>query len=150
MELAVFIGVQGAGKSTFHYQHFLNTHVRISLDLLRTRHREARFFALCLETQQRAVIDNTNPTRADRQRYLVPALAAKYRCVAYYFRCPVEVALLQNAGRLGKARVPDRAILSTAAKLEPPDWSEGFAEIFDVVPDDRGALFATKVKHGER
>jgi predicted kinase len=42
MEAVVFIGIQASGKTTFYQQRFFATHVRISLDLLRTRERETR------------------------------------------------------------------------------------------------------------
>ncbi len=41
MELLLFIGGQASGKSTFYHQRFRDTHLRINLDMLRTRHREA-------------------------------------------------------------------------------------------------------------
>ena len=40
MEAIVFIGLQASGKSSFYKERFFSTHVRISLDLLRTRNRE--------------------------------------------------------------------------------------------------------------
>ena len=49
MQAVIFIGIQATGKTTFYVQHFLNTHLRISLDVLRTRHREARFLETCLQ-----------------------------------------------------------------------------------------------------
>ena len=63
MEAVVFVGLQGSGKSSFFKERFFSTHVRISLDLLKTRHREQRFLEACLSTEQRFVIDNTNPPR---------------------------------------------------------------------------------------
>ncbi len=38
MEAVVFCGIQGSGKTSFYRERLLATHVRISLDLLRTRH----------------------------------------------------------------------------------------------------------------
>ena len=38
-----------------------------------TRAREAAFLRLCLETRMPFVVDNTNPTAADRARYVAPA-----------------------------------------------------------------------------
>ena len=40
MELIIFIGLQAAGKSTFYKKNFSDIHIRINLDMLRTRHRE--------------------------------------------------------------------------------------------------------------
>jgi hypothetical protein len=39
MEAIIFIGVQATGKSSYFRDRFFGTHVRISLDLLKTRHR---------------------------------------------------------------------------------------------------------------
>ena len=41
MEAVVLCGVQGSGKTTLFRDRFLATHVRVSMDLLRTRAREA-------------------------------------------------------------------------------------------------------------
>ena len=70
MELIVFIGIQGTGKSSFYRERFHRTHVRVNLDMLRTRHREQLLFVACLEGKTPLVVDNTNVTRADRARYL--------------------------------------------------------------------------------
>ena len=48
------------------------------LDMLRTRNREAILVRACIEARQRFVVDNTNPTQADRARYVVPARAAGF------------------------------------------------------------------------
>ena len=52
------------------------------------------------------------------------------------FHVPTEVALARNAQREGKARVPDLAILGTAAKREEATWDEGFDRIIDVYDED--------------
>jgi predicted kinase len=83
MEAVVLCGIQGSGKTTLYRDRFLATHVRVALDLLRTRAREEAFVRLCLETQQPFVVDNTNPTAADRRRYVEPARAAGFRTIAY-------------------------------------------------------------------
>ncbi|QDU55829.1 hypothetical protein Pan181_20260 [Aeoliella mucimassa] len=41
MEVVVFIGLQASGKSTFYKQRFVDTHMRLNLDMLRTRYRDA-------------------------------------------------------------------------------------------------------------
>ena len=79
MQLIVFIGVQAAGKSTFFKQNFVDTHIRINLDMLKTRHREQILFQACLEAKQPLVIDNTNPTPNDHARYVLPAKAAHFK-----------------------------------------------------------------------
>ncbi len=107
MEAVIFIGVQGAGKSSYFREQFFSTHVRVSLDLLKTRHREGRFLDLCLETGQRFVIDNTNPTRGERSRYIVPAREAGFADDRIIPRFHLEGvgAGRKVAGEVGKRRV---------------------------------------------
>ncbi|MFO0914777.1 MAG: ATP-binding protein [Pirellulales bacterium] len=124
MEAVIFIGLQASGKSSFYKERFFATHVRISLDLLRTRHREWRLLNMCLETQQPFVVDNTNPTRDERAKYIEVAKSAKYSVIGYYFRSKAEECLARNRQR--QEQVPDVGILSTAKKLELPTWDEGF------------------------
>jgi len=80
-----------------------------------------------LETQQPFVIDNTNPSRADRTKYIEAAKNAQYSIVGYYFRSKVEDCLERNETRV--VRVPEVGILSTAKKLELPSMDEGFENL---------------------
>ena len=76
MEAIVLCGVQGSGKTTLYEDRFAGTHARVSLDVLRSREHEAELVEECLEAGRAFVVDNTNPTAADRQRYVEPARAA--------------------------------------------------------------------------
>jgi predicted kinase len=130
MDAIVLCGVQGSGKTTLYRDRFLATHVRVSMDLLRTRAREAAFLALCLQTRQPFVVDNTNPTPADRRRYVEPARAAGFRAIGYLVEVDPAVALARNAGRSGRERVPDRGVAGTAKRLIRPSPEEGFDELW--------------------
>jgi predicted kinase len=134
MEAVIFIGLPGSGKSSFYKERFFSTHVRISLDLLKTRHRERLFLDACLATEQRFVIDNTNPTRSDRSRFIEATKAARvqYAIIGYVFESTVEDCLRRNAEREEPERVPDVAVLSAAKKLERPSLDEGFDQLFSV------------------
>ena len=132
MEGIIFCGIQASGKSTYYSYHFLQTHLRISMDLLRTRHREKKFLDLCLQTGQRFVIDNTNPTAEERRRYIEPALAAKFRLTGYYFEISMGEAIRRNSSRHGKAQIPVAGIGGTRKRLEVPQLSEGFDRIYKV------------------
>ena len=72
-EAILLIGLQGSGKSTFYRERFFATHVRINLDMLRTRRREILLLDACLAGGTPFVVDNTNPTLAARARYLTLA-----------------------------------------------------------------------------
>jgi predicted kinase len=130
MEAVVLCGVQGSGKTTLYRDRFLDTHVRVAMDLLRTRAREAAFVALCLESAQRFVVDNTNPTPADRRRYVGPARAAGFRVIGYLVEVDRTLALARNAGRTGRARIPMAGVIGTDRRLLRPTPEEGFDELW--------------------
>lgn len=132
MEAIIFTGIPGSGKSSFYLDHFFATHVRISLDLLKTRARENRFLEACLQTGQKFVVDNTNPSREERTRYLKLSKPAGFSLIGYYFASPVNPCLQRNAAREPPARVPDVAILSAARRLQRPSLEEGFDQLFYV------------------
>lgn len=136
MEAVIFCGIQGTGKSTFFKERFFQTHVRISLDLLRTRHREKVFLTACLEFGQRFVVDNTNPTRAERAVYIQAARSKKFTVSGYYFSSRAEDAMVRNALRPSGERVPDIAVKGTLAKLERPSLEEGFNVLYHVAIGD--------------
>jgi len=135
MELVLFIGIPGSGKSTFYSRNFLNTHVRINRDMLRTETREKILIEACLRAKQPFVLDNTNVTREKRAAYIAQARATQFRVIGYFFDCPVDIALERNGQRVGKAKVPNVAIFSMAKKLEVPELGEGFEELFRVKND---------------
>ncbi len=120
------IGIQASGKSTFVRERFFDTHLRLSLDLVRTRHRERRLLDACLAVGQRVVVDNTNVRAAERARYVVAAQAAGFRVAGYAFVPDVRGALARNAARAGRARVPPAGLVGTYKRFEPPAWGEGF------------------------
>jgi predicted kinase len=132
MQLVVFCGIQTTGKSTFYQQRFFHSHVRLSLDLLRTRHREQRLLQVCLETQMRCVVDNTNPTRAERATYIAPARAAGFGVVGYFFQSVAAQALVRNLQRPVERQIPDKGIRATRNRLEIPSRAEGFDELYFV------------------
>jgi predicted kinase len=136
MQAVIFVGVQASGKSTFYQRQFFNSHVRISLDLLKTRHRESIFLSACLETQQRFVVDNTNVSISERARYVTLARQHEYELIGYYFESNAQAALERNAGRQGKQRIPDKGILGTFKRLEKPSFHEGFDRLFTVTIAD--------------
>ena len=132
MQAIIFIGIQASGKSTFYRQRFVDTHIRINLDMLKTRNRERILVNACIAAQQPFVVDNTNVTQADRARYIVPARAAGFRIVGYYFRSEIRDAIERNRQRHGKQMIPDKAIAGTYKRLELPRHDEGFDELYYV------------------
>lgn len=140
MEAVVFIGVQATGKSTFYQQRFADTHIRLNLDMLKTRHREQILLRACLEAKQSFVIDNTNVTREARAIYISQAKAAGFSVIGYYFKSALQFAIERNNQRSGKAQIPVRGIVATHRKLELPGYEEGFDQLFYVGIGDNGAF----------
>jgi predicted kinase len=130
MEAVILCGVQGAGKTTLYRDRFVETHVRVAMDLLRSRAREEAFVRLCLQERQRFVVDATNPTPTDRRRYLEPAREAAFRVVGYLVEVPDAEALARNAARAGPLRVTAAALVGTGRRLVRPTPEEGFDELW--------------------
>jgi len=138
MEAILFVGIQAAGKSTFYARGFFKTHIRLNLDMLHTRHREAILLNACLEAKQPFVIDNTNPTIIDWARYVIPASAYHFRVIGYYFQTSVQAALRRNVNRSAGERIPDKGLLGTYKRLQVPTLKEGFDQLFYVHLTDAG------------
>ena len=130
MEAVIFIGIQGAGKSSFYKERFFQTHVRINLDMLQTRRRERLLLRACIEAQQPFVVDNTNATIAARAKYIELAKPAGFRLVGYFFPASIADALRRNSARSGRERVPDKGVWGTFKRLEPPRRAEGFDALY--------------------
>ena len=145
MEAVIFCGIQAAGKTTFYLQRFFTTHVRISLDLVRTRARERILIDACLSARQPFVVDNTNVRREDRATYIAAARQKGFRVVCYYFATDPKTAHARNRQREGKAVIPAGGLFGTHKRLEPPTPGEGFDALFRVEIADGGAFTVTPV-----
>ena len=135
MEAVIFIGIPGSGKSTFFLERFFTTHVRINLDMLKTRHREMIIISACIEAKQSFVVDNTNITVAERARYIPMARQAGFRVVGYYFQSSLAESLQRNQQRSGKALIPRKGVIARYHQLELPKFSEGFDALYSVQID---------------
>lgn len=130
--IVILIGLQGSGKSTFYKMYLAEDFVRVNLDTLKTRYQEKLLIEECILNGSNFAIDNTNPTRLDRERYIKPAKEAGYRVVGYFLESKIKDCMQRNALREGKARVPEKAIAATSNKLEIPSYEEGFDELYFV------------------
>ena len=130
----IMIGIQGSGKSEFCRQHLPEV-VRVNLDTLKTRNNEKRLIAECHEKGSCYVVDNTNPSREDRARYIIPARDAGYHVIGYFMQSRLQECIARNNLREGRERIPAKAIAMTSNRLELPSRAEGFDELFFVSND---------------
>ena len=134
--LYIMIGIQGSGKSEFCRQYLPDIH-RVNLDTLKTRNNEKRAISECFEKNQDFVVDNTNPTREDRERYIGPAKVQGYRVIGYFMQSRLQECIARNNLREGKERIPAKAIAMTSNRLELPNRAEGFDELYFVENDGK-------------
>lgn len=147
MEAVIFIGGQASGKSTFYARTFSGTHVRINLDMLKTRHRESTLLKTCIDMNQPFVVDNTNPTSEDRTKYIEAAKAAGFVIKAYYFQSKIDELLRRNESRPETQRIPDAGIRGTHRKIELPSYEEGIDELYYVQIDEDGGFIVDEWKN---
>ena len=126
------VGLQGAGKSTWVADH-LPGHTVVSKDHWpRARHREARqrrVVAGLLAEGAAVVVDNTNPSPAERAPLVELARAAGVPVRAVFLDVPLAVCQHRNDRRTGPARVPPVGLFAAAARLVPPTTAEGFDRV---------------------
>ncbi len=134
------MGIPASGKSTFCKERLFDTHVRINLDMLKTRHREKLLFQACLAAKQPFVVDNTNASPGERERFITPAREAGFKIIGYYFSSSVQDSLVLNRQRSGKARIHDNGILGIAGRLKLPKITEGFDELWYVRMNVNGSF----------
>jgi len=116
-ELVIFVGLPGAGKSTYYAAHFAQTHMQVSKDLMpnarRRDDKQTLAIGKALEEGKNVVIDNTNPSSDIRAPLIALGKRHNARIIACYFECSVRAAIVRNRQRQGKGRVPDVAIFTT-------------------------------------
>lgn len=139
MRAAIFIGLQASGKSSFYekvmaplgYEH-------VSMDLLHNRNKEEALILECVRQDRNVAIDNTNPTRQERERYLSILRDAGCPVDCYFFKSVVRDCVERNRQR-GET-VPAKAIAATSNKLEMPSLAEGYARMYFVQMDGKGGF----------
>ena len=108
LELVLFVGLQGAGKSSFYRERFADTHLHLSKDTWpHARRREERLRRLLREALSEGrsiVVDNMNLSRPDREPLLKIGHEAGAFNVGFVFEPDFAACFARNAGREGRAR----------------------------------------------
>ena len=135
-ELAVFVGLQASGKTSFYRSRLAATHVLVSKDLMpNVRDRERRQRELvqrALVAGRSVAVDNTNASAESRAALIAIGHEHGARVVGYAFESEIAACLARNAAREGRARVAAVALHVTRHRLQWPSLAEGFDALFRV------------------
>lgn len=127
--MIIMIGIPASGKSTFVARH-LQDFSRINLDNLRTREREDAMLHALFVSEEDIVVDNTNVSPEERDKYFKLADKNGYMVVGLFMESDLNDCLNRNALREGDARIPDKGVETRAKALVVPTKEEPFDHLF--------------------
>ncbi|XP_014773495.1 uncharacterized protein F21D5.5 isoform X1 [Octopus bimaculoides] len=135
-ELILLVGYPAGGKTTFVKTHLEPAHyVHINRDILGNW---KKCVALCrqnLENGKSVVVDNTNPDKESRKRYIDVAKQLSIPCRCFHFAVSLNHARHNEKYRvmISKSKpVADMVMHAYRKHLEVPTISEGFLEILSI------------------
>ncbi|XP_061197513.1 bifunctional polynucleotide phosphatase/kinase-like [Saccostrea echinata] len=136
-EVVVLVGFPACGKSFFSKTYMIpKGYVHVNRDTLGTWKKCVDMCAKSLREGQSVVIDNTNPDKETRQRYINCAKTAKVPCRCFLFTATITQARHNERYRemIDKSHQPinDMIMNTFKSKLKIPELSEGFKEIVRV------------------
>jgi len=144
VEVAILIGLQASGKTTFCGQALAADHVVVSKDAFRrSRNRQRRQLRLindALAQGHSVAVDNTNPSPQEWQPLIEAAHGHGAAAVGYWFPPDLIAAQERNAARDARARVPDVGLYATLKRLQAPRRSDGFDRLYQVAVDGIGGF----------
>ena len=150
VEVAVLIGLQASGKTTFCRRHLAQTHVHVSKDdfpnARNRQRRQLRLIADALSAGHDVAVDNTNPSSAEWTPLIEMARAHGASVIGYWFPPDLAESVARNAARPPKTRVPDVGMYATLKALRRPARADGFDQLWMVRPDGDGDFTATEIK----
>ncbi|MEU3862781.1 AAA family ATPase [Streptomyces sp. NPDC028722] len=144
-DVAVLVGLQASGKSTFYARCLSDRYELVSKDLFprkarNKQGRQMRLLAAHLAAGRAVAVDNTNPSPQEWAPLVELAHAHGATATAYWFPPDVTGALRRNAAREDRDRVPDVGVLATLKKLRRPSPADGFDAVHQVRFDGRGGF----------
>ncbi|KAI9852879.1 MAG: hypothetical protein M1838_004438 [Thelocarpon superellum] len=143
LEIVLFCGSPGAGKSTF-YREYLKPHgyERVNQDTLKTRDKCLAAASDHLSNGKSVAVDNTNADVDVRAKWVGLAHDFKVPIRCIYFTAPPLVCQHNDAVRAlngprmnpeSRTMLPSAAFRNYLSRFQPPKLEEGFEEIIPVV-----------------
>ena len=142
--VAVLVGLQASGKTTFCREVLGAGYVQVSKDHFpnarNRQRRQLRLVSEALAAGRDVVVDNTNPSPAEWQPLIGVAREGGARVVAYWFPPDLAGSMARNAARSGRSRVPEVGVMDTMGRLRRPGADDGFDAVLTVRLDGRGGF----------
>ena len=138
LEVIIFVGSPGSGKSTF-WKTYFSSYERVNNDTLKTPPKCLKACSEFLAQKKSVVIDNTNSTKHTRRSYLqlCSELDVPARCI--FFSADKKVCMHNNFMRKVNTfrkhlsgSVPAIALHIFFKNLEVPTREEGFEAVIEV------------------
>jgi predicted kinase len=144
VEVAIMIGLQASGKTTFCRQVLAADHAVVSKDAFpnarNRQRRQMRLISDALAEGRSVAVDNTNPSPQEWQPLIHAALEHGAQAVGYWFPPDLTATQERNAVREGRHRVPDVGLYTTLKRLRPPSLADGFDRLYLVSFDGAGGF----------
>jgi predicted kinase len=152
-DLHMMMGLQGSGKSTYRktiLEKTLRDYAVVSKDLMPDGKKEDRQRAMLDEAfraGKSVILDNTNVSREVRADAIQRAKKWGARVFLYFMDVDIKTCKERNAGRSGKACVPEHVIDNFNKRLEKPSYDEGFDHINIIEPLGKSAFSSTRMQN---
>lgn len=137
LEVIIMVGCPGSGKSFFCEKFLISKgYARVNRDKLGSWQKCVKVMEETLSTKKKVVIDNTNPNKEARKRYI--DVAKKYNVVCRCFLMKIDVPHAKHNNKFRELtdkshmKVSDIIINSYFKQFEEPTLEEGFKEIVEV------------------
>ncbi|WP_437023352.1 AAA family ATPase [Streptomyces sp. enrichment culture] len=143
--MAVLVGLQASGKSTFCEQVLAGRCAVVGKDRFPrgARHKQARQMRLveeALAAGRSVAVDNTNPSPEEWGPLVAAGRLYGAVVIAYWFPPDLAGSLRRNAARTGRDRVPEVGVRATLGRLRRPTREDGFDAVLDVRFDGHGGF----------
>ncbi|KAL3494656.1 polynucleotide kinase 3 phosphatase-domain-containing protein [Aspergillus germanicus] len=141
LELVIFCGSPGAGKSTFYWNYLEPLgYERVNQDILKSRPKCIKVAKEHLAAKRSVVVDNTNADQETRALWLDVAKEFKVPIRCVYFSATPAICKHNNAVRAAnktlnpesRTSLPGIAFGDFAKRFKQPTLSEGFQDIIRV------------------